>query len=72
MADGLRLSMWCGVISKGNRKYRGLYVCKECGYVMNADVNGGINILAKVAGESAIRQITSSGCVNHPVKIRVA
>lgn len=61
----------CKVIKKSNRRYRGLYVCKECGYVLNADTNGAINILRKVAGESAIRQITSSGCVNHPVRIRV-
>jgi IS605 OrfB family transposase len=62
----------CGQVSKSNRKYRGLYVCRKCRYVVNADINGAINILAKVAGESAVKQITSSGCVNHPVRIRVA
>ncbi len=62
----------CGHVSKSSRRYRGLYVCKKCGYVVNADINGAINILAKVAGESAVKQITSSGCVNHPVRIRVA
>ncbi|ADQ45552.1 transposase, IS605 OrfB family [Caldicellulosiruptor kronotskyensis 2002] len=62
----------CGHVSKSSRKYRGLYVCKKCGYVVNADINGAINIVAKVAGESAVKQITSSGCVNHPVRIRVA
>ncbi|AZT89369.1 transposase [Caldicellulosiruptor changbaiensis] len=62
----------CGVLRKSNRKHRRLYVCRECGSVMNADINGAVNILAKVAGEFAAEQITSSGCVNHPVKIRVA
>ncbi len=62
----------CGIVSKSNRKFRGLYVCKECGNVVNADINGAINILKKVAGESALKQIASSGCVNHPVRIRVA
>ncbi|WP_039767087.1 RNA-guided endonuclease InsQ/TnpB family protein [Caldicellulosiruptor sp. F32] len=62
----------CGQVSKSNRKYRGLYVCKDCGNVVNADINGAINILTKVAGESAVKQIASSGCVNHPVRIRVA
>ncbi len=62
----------CGVVDKSNRKHRGLYVCKKCGNVLNADINGAINILLKVAGESAIKQIISSGCVNHPVRIRVA
>jgi len=62
----------CGTVKKSNRKHRGLYVCKDCGYVVNADINGALNILAKVAGESAKKQIVSSGCVNHPVRIRVA
>jgi len=62
----------CGQVSKSNRKYRGLYVCRKCGCVVNADVNGALNILAKVAGESAVKQVTSSGCVSHPVRIRVA
>ncbi|CAB3289947.1 transposase [Methanocaldococcus lauensis] len=38
----------CGVIKKSNRKYRGLYVCSECGAVINADVNGARNILFSV------------------------
>ncbi|GAH34240.1 unnamed protein product, partial [marine sediment metagenome] len=25
----------CGVVRKSNRKYRGLYVCKDCGIVLN-------------------------------------
>jgi len=62
----------CGTVKKNNRKYRGLYVCKNCGYVVNADINGAINILGKVAGESVVRQITSSGRVSRPVRIRVA
>lgn len=62
----------CGTVKKSNRKYRGLYVCKNCGYVVNADINGAINILGKVAGESVVRQITSSGRVSRPVRIRVA
>ncbi len=35
----------CGTIRKRNRKHRGLYVCSNCGCVMNADVNGAVNIL---------------------------
>ncbi|GIW70388.1 MAG: hypothetical protein KatS3mg101_1135 [Patescibacteria group bacterium] len=38
---------------------------------LRADINGAINILAKVAGESAAKQIVSSGRVNRPVRIRV-
>ncbi|MFX0560652.1 RNA-guided endonuclease InsQ/TnpB family protein [Tepidibacillus infernus] len=29
---------------KANRKHRGLYVCEDCKTVLNADVNGAINI----------------------------
>lgn len=32
---------------KSNRKYRGLYHCKDCHVVVNADVNGAINISKK-------------------------
>ena len=32
---------------KANRKYRGLYICKDCGNVMNADINGARNIAKK-------------------------
>lgn len=32
---------------KANRKHRGLYVCKDCGAVINADINGARNIAKK-------------------------
>jgi len=32
---------------KSNRKHRGLYLCRDCGIVVNADVNGAINISKK-------------------------
>jgi len=37
---------------------------------MNADVNGALNILRKVAGDSPVREIVGSGRVNRPVRIR--
>lgn len=37
----------CGTIRKRNRKTRGLYICSQCGAVMNADINGATNILNK-------------------------
>ena len=60
----------CGIVKKSNRKYRGLYVCKNCGEVINADVNGALNILKKVAGESSVKKILSSGLVGRPMRIR--
>jgi len=38
---------FCGILKKSNRKHRGLYVCKTCGTVLNADVNASINIMKK-------------------------
>ena len=34
----------CGEEHKGGRRYRGLYICKEHGVAINADVNGVANI----------------------------
>ena len=63
----------CGIVRKSNRKYRGLYVCRSCGMVLNADVNGAINILKQVVPESLFLRggIGNSGLVNRPVRIRL-
>jgi len=60
----------CGYIDEKNRKHRGLFVCKNCNIVLNADINGAINIMNKVTHEPV--RVVGSGCVNHPVRIRVA
>jgi putative transposase len=53
----------------GTRKHRGLYVTGS-GQTVNADVNGSLNILRKVAGdEIEILSPASRGCVFHPVRI---
>jgi len=59
----------CGTISKKHRKHRGLYVCSNCGTVLNADVNGASNILQKVVPESI--WIGDRGHLNCPVIITV-
>ncbi|MBY9005499.1 MAG: transposase [Candidatus Lokiarchaeota archaeon] len=59
----------CGVIRKANRKYRGLYVCKDCGMVLNADVNASINILQKEIPKS--RWIGDRGCLNRPLVLKI-
>lgn len=50
----------CEIIKKSNRKYRGLYICKECGLDINADVNGSINILKKYLQENNISRSIGS------------
>lgn len=39
----------CGEINQVNRVKRGLYMCRNCSFAINADVNGAFNILNKVS-----------------------
>ena len=59
----------CGVICKSNRKHRGLYVCKECGLVLNADVNAACNIIQKGVPKSIWRG--DRGCLSRPVVLTI-
>ncbi|WP_026485634.1 RNA-guided endonuclease InsQ/TnpB family protein [Caldanaerobius polysaccharolyticus] len=59
----------CGIVKKNNRIYRGLYVCSKCGAVMNADINGAINILKRVAPNPVLDRSRGFGS---PKRIRVA
>ena len=61
----------CSTICKSNRVYRGLYVCNQCGAVINADVNGAINILKRYLPEQ-IGVSWSSGCLAQPAVNRFA
>ncbi|NPD90691.1 MAG: IS200/IS605 family element transposase accessory protein TnpB [Asgard group archaeon] len=58
----------CGYRSRSNHKYRGLFVCKKCKLVINADVNAARNIAKKAFPES-ILGIGDSGCVAQPTKL---
>ncbi|MHA1745755.1 MAG: zinc ribbon domain-containing protein [Promethearchaeota archaeon] len=59
----------CGIIKKSNCKHRGLYVCHDCGTVLNADVNASKNILHKGVPQSV--RIGDRGCLNHPVVLSI-
>ena len=54
----------------GTRKYRGLYKTKK-GILINADVNGALNILKKSSVVS-LEALCSSGEVDTPVRIRIS
>lgn len=56
---------------RNRRVRRGLYR-SATGILINADVNGALNHARKVAGDSVIPRIVSSGRVNRPVRIRTA
>jgi len=60
----------CGIVKKSNRKYRGLYVCRSCKTVVNADVNGAVNILKRVTPNRKIDR--SRGFVDNPVRVRIS
>jgi putative transposase len=60
--------------NKTRRIKRGLFQT-ESGLLVNADVNGSLNILRKQMKECIpylIRSVRDNGCVNHPQRIRVA
>jgi len=52
----------------GNRVKRGLF--KGSNYLLNADVNGALNILRKVVGDGFIQNLSDRGYWFQPVRIR--
>ncbi|MHA1497319.1 MAG: zinc ribbon domain-containing protein, partial [Promethearchaeota archaeon] len=58
-----------GIVYKSNRKYRGLYTCKDCGLVLNADVNASRNMIQKGVHES--KWLGDRGCLKHPLVLKV-
>ncbi|MHA1671114.1 MAG: zinc ribbon domain-containing protein [Promethearchaeota archaeon] len=52
----------------GERIKRGLF--RGSNYILNADVNGALNILRKVVGDGFIRNLSDRGCWFQPVRIR--
>jgi putative transposase len=51
----------------GTRKKRGLYQ-SSIGKLLNADVNGAINILRKVIGDGFVKGLVDRGCVFQPMR----
>jgi IS605 OrfB family transposase len=59
----------CDVRRKSNRITRGLYRCKICKLLINADANAALNIIKKVAPN--VVKLGSSGVMITPLRIRV-
>lgn len=57
-------------IFSGKRKQRGLYQ-SSTGKLINADVNGGLNILRKVIGDDFIGSLINKGAVFAPMRLTV-
>ena len=56
---------------KGKRKKRGLYQ-SSTGKLINADVNGAMNILRKVIGDGFVKDLADKGFVFNPINWQVA
>ena len=53
----------------GTRRKRGLF--QSVNHLINADVNGALNILRKVIGDGFIKNLVNSGCLwFQPIRIR--
>ena len=65
----------CGIVKKSNRKHRGLYVCSNCGSVLNADVNASTNILQKEVPKSKStrmgNRIGNRGFLSNPIVLNI-
>ena len=55
---------------KGKRKQRGLYQ-SSIGKLINADVNGALNIMRKVIGDGFLGNLINSGCVFQPIRVNL-
>ena len=67
----------CGLRRKANRVHRGLYKCKRCGLILNADVNAARNILNKGFHEhrpvlEATGKVVDRGGLDPPNERKVA
>ncbi len=59
--DTSRTCSHCGLVRKANLVARGLYRCRECGAVYNADINEARNILFKGISETAPAEVGVTG-----------
>jgi transposase len=59
----------CGYQARNNRRSQGLFLCRTCGYCLNADLNASYNIREKYITSLADSGISSVGGlpVNQPI-----
>jgi IS605 OrfB family transposase len=50
----------CGYISKSNRKTQSEFVCVQCGFSLNADINSALNIASRASVNQAYRSPRTS------------
>lgn len=55
----------CGHTARNNRRSQSVFVCRQCGYSLNADLNGARNIAAKYRAGGGISP--AGGLLNQPI-----
>jgi putative transposase len=56
----------CGHVARTNRRSQSVFICRKCGYHLNADLNAARNIAAKYHAESG-KPAIGGLCVNQPI-----
>ena len=56
------------LVFSGTRVKRGLYKAQN-GALLNADVNGSINIMRKAFKNASVKELFDSGCVFQPIQV---
>lgn len=52
----------CGYIHRSNRRSQSVFKCRSCGYELNADLNGSINVALKYLAENGISALSGLCC----------
>jgi len=55
----------CGYTARNNRRSQSVFICRQCGYHLNADLNGARNIAARYRASCA--NDASGGLCNQPI-----
>lgn len=55
----------CGHTARNNRRSQSVFICRQCGYSLNADLNGARNIAAKYRAGGGISP--AGGLLNQPI-----
>ncbi|MFX0063493.1 MAG: zinc ribbon domain-containing protein [Candidatus Hermodarchaeota archaeon] len=70
LCENSQTCAYCGQRRVANQVHRSLYVCQQCGFCLNADVNDVLHIFYHVASDAA-SQLESSGRVSRSVRVRI-
>lgn len=55
----------CGYISRNNRRSQSKFICRQCGFSLNADLNGAMNIASRASVNKPIAVYVQSRTASH-------